>query len=128
MIEHYLDCRHEFGGRGPTAFDCWGQVRDVRANVFGWEWLPSYGAIADGDKRAFTDACVKERVAFQEVAATPGAIATVWRHRLCVHVGIVVLVDGILAVLETNPGSGPRWLSVADFERQYLKVIYYHDR
>lgn len=128
MIEHYLACRHEFGGRGPAAFDCWGQVRDVRANVFGWEWLPSFGAIEDGDKRGLTKAVLTERVKFREVAPVPGAIATVWRGLLCIHVAVVVEIDNRLAVLETNPGSGPRWLSVPDFERQYMKVIYYHDR
>lgn len=128
MIEHYLSCRHEFGGRGPTAFDCWGLVRDVRANVFGWEWLPSYGAVEDGDKRQLTKACLAERVRFQEVSPVPGAIATAWRGKLCVHVGVVINADGRLGVLETNPSTGPRWLSVADFERQYMKVIYYHDR
>lgn len=128
MIQHYLACRHEFGGRGPAAFDCWGLVRDVRANVFGWEWLPSYGAVGDGDKRALTQACLAERIRFQEVPAVAGAIATAWRGRLCVHVGVVVAADGRLGVLETNPGTGPRWLTVPDFERHYMKVIYYHDR
>lgn len=128
MIEQYLSCRHEFGGRGPAAFDCWGQVRDVRANVFGWEWLPSFGAIEDGDKRGLTKAVLAERAHFREVLSVPGAIATVWRGRLCIHVAIVVEADNRLGVLETNPSTGPRWQSVADFERHYNKVIYYHDR
>jgi ABC-type bacteriocin/lantibiotic exporter with double-glycine peptidase domain len=100
----------------------------VRANVFGWEWLPSFGAIEDGDKRGLTKAVLSERVKFREVAPVPGAIATVWRGRLCTHVAVVVEIDNRLGVLETNPSTGPRWLSVADFERNYMKVIYYHDR
>lgn len=127
MIERYLSCRHEFGGRGPDAFDCWGQVRDVRHNVFGLPLLPSYGSIADGDKRGLTKAALRESRNFQIVDPCPAAIATVWRGRLCTHVAVVVEVDGRLAVLETNPQTGPRWLPLRDFERNYLRVVYYHD-
>lgn len=127
MIERYLRCRHEFGGRGPDVFDCWGQVRDVRANVFGLPWLPSYGAIADNDKRALTKATLRESRNFRVVDPCPAAIATVWRGRLCIHVAVVVEADGRLGVLETNQRTGPRWLPIRDFERQYLRVVYYHD-
>lgn len=43
-------------------------------------------------------------------------------------VGVVVDIDGRLAVLETNPNSGPRWLYLRQFEATYLKVIYYRDQ
>ncbi|WP_252108852.1 MULTISPECIES: C40 family peptidase [unclassified Halomonas] len=127
MIDHYLACRHEFGGRGPTAFDCWGLVRDVRARVFGWAWLPSYGAIRENDKRGLTSACWAERERFIAGPAAPGAIATCWRGLLCVHVGVAVELDGRLGVLDTNPETGPRWQSIRAFEQQHMQVIYYHD-
>lgn len=127
MIDDYLACRHAFGGRGPTAFDCWGLVRDVRARVFGWAWLPSYGAIGENDTRGLTAACLAERERFRSGPPLPGSIATCWRGRLCVHVGVVVVLDGRPGVLDTNPGNGPRWQSISEFERHYLEVIYYHD-
>ena len=57
-----------------------------------------------------------------------GAIAAVLRGDLCIHVGVVGDIDGRLAVLETNPNSGPRWLYLRQFEATYLKVIYYRDQ
>ncbi len=127
MIDKYLRCRHVFGGRGPDEYDCWGQVRDVRANVFGLPWLPSYGAVGDGDKEALTEACLRESRNFNIVEPCPAAIATVWKSRLCVHVGVCVEIDGKLGVLDTNPGIGPQWKTIREFERKYLKVVYYHD-
>lgn len=59
---------------------------------------------------------------------TEGAIAAVMRGKSCEHVGVVTRLEGRLVVLEINPKTGVRWMSPADFERHYLKVVYHRDR
>lgn len=125
MLNAYLASTYRDGGRGPEVYDCWGLTRTARHELFGLPLLPSYGAIAADDKRALTEACVREAEHFNEGPPLEGAIATVWKRGLCVHVGLVAALDGRLGVLETGRRIGPRWLPVADFERHYLKVIYY---
>jgi hypothetical protein len=128
MIERYLATVYEDGGTGPYAYNCWTLVRAVRHEVFGYPLLPIYGAISPDDKHALTDACNAEAQAFHEGPPSPGAIATVWRGQICIHVGICIELDGRLGVLETGRKCGPRWLCLGDFERRYLKVIYHNDR
>lgn len=59
---------------------------------------------------------------------SPGAIAAAFRGQACVHVGLVVDVDGRQRVLETNPGSGVSLTPLRTFTDQYSKVIFYRDR
>lgn len=127
MISKYLKTEYERGGRGPEKYDCWGLVRAVHHELFNRPLLPSYGAICPTNKAGLTKACadVKESGRFIEVASQPGAIATAWRASLCVHVGICVLVDGRLWVLETDEPDGPVLSSQSAFESRYSKVIYY---
>lgn len=104
--------------------NCWGLVRLASKELFGRK-LPKTEC-NPYDKRAMTRT-------FDELVAQPmklvqpkaGAIAIVWRGRLCVHVGIVVTVDDRLAVLDIDEGTPPRVSWVADFERRYLRVEYY---
>lgn len=127
MIEPYLRSTYQDGGRGPSAFDCYGLVRAVRHELFNLPLLPVYGAISPDDKLSMTRICKSESQALKACKPTPAAIATAWRGKVCLHVGVCVEIDGRLGVLETGRRSGPCWLSLADFERRYLKVIYYHD-
>jgi hypothetical protein len=55
----------------------------------------------------------------------PGAIATAWRGRICIHVGLAVSVDGKLMVLETGPKNGPQILSLRKYASNYTRVIFY---
>lgn len=128
MIERYLSTAYADGGRGPRVYDCWGLVRAVRHELFGLPLLPSYGAISPDDKRALTEACNAEAVNFAEGPPVPGAIVTAWRGRLCVHVGVCVVLDGRPGVLDTGRATGPRWQPVNVFRRQFLKVVFHHDR
>lgn len=121
----YLAARYEFAGRGPDAYDCWGLVRAVRHEVFGLPLLPHWGAVGEDDKRSLTRACLDEARHFTPGPPVPTSIATVWRGQLCIHVAIVVEINGRLAVLETGKRIGTRWLYLDDFEAQYLKVVYY---
>lgn len=125
MLDTYLTSTYQDGGRGPRVFDCYGLVRAVRHDLFGLPLLPSHGAISPDDKAQMTATCEAERQRLTQGNPAPAAIATCWRGQLCVHVGVCVELNGRLGVLETGRKCGPRWLSLADFERRYLKVIYY---
>ena len=83
------------------------------------------GAISPDDKAQMTATCATESQRFRQSDPQPAAIATCWRGQMCVHVGVCVELNGRLGVLETGRKCGPRWLSLRDFERRYLKVIYY---
>ena len=125
MLESYLTSTYRDGGRGPRVFDCYGLVRAARHELFRLPLLPSYGAISPDDKAQMTATCATESQRFRQSNPQPAAIATCWRGQLCVHVGVCVELNGRLGVLETGRKCGPRWLSLRDFERRYLKVIYY---
>ncbi len=126
-LDDLLATRYVKYGRGPDEYDCWGLVRIARAELFARGWLPSYAQIDPQDKPSLTKAAaqVRELGGFVEVDIRSGAIATAWRARLCVHVGIVVEADGRLWVLETDQGTGPGLARPNNFERRYSQVIYY---
>ena len=126
-LNDLLKTRYVRGGRGPVDVDCWGLARMARVGLFGRDLLPAFPDTAPADKRGLTEAClsVKEEGGFQEVAALPGAIATAWTGRLCVHVGIVVEADGRIWILETDESTGPVLTRPAVFERRFARVIYY---
>lgn len=128
MIDHYLSTTYQRYGRGPDVFDCWGLVRDARVTIFGKPLLASYGEIGGDDARGMTEA-VNATIASDlvPVKKSIGVMAMGWRGRLCVHVGIVVEVDGRLWVLETDVSTGPVLSRISDFESRYLKVTYHDD-
>lgn len=126
MINDWLRIPYRDHGRDWTGCDCWGLVRMVRFALRG-DFLPSYGGIDPQDKPALTAAAgeVMSLDGFRECEPRLGAIATVWRGALCLHVGIVVDVEGRLAVLETGRRIGVRWLRLGDFARSYQEVRFY---
>lgn len=123
----YKDCGRGELVRGKPAYDCWALVRDARHKLYGLPLLPSFGGIHAMDKERLTEMHDLQREAMEECEPCPGAIAAVYRGRLCLHVAVVVEIEGDLAVLETKPG-GPRWLRIPAFEREYNRVRYYRDR
>lgn len=129
MIDKYLKTRYVKGARGPDDIDCYGLTRLARHELFGQPLLPLYAGVTMDDKLSITKACgdISASHGFAPVKAVPGAIATGWRVRLCVHVGIVVETDGRLWVLETDVAAGPRLTPPSKFESRYTKVIYYDD-
>lgn len=129
-IDDFLRTRYVPFGRVAPELDCWGLVRLARVSLFGKPLLPSYSETDPLDKAGLTTAAgeVREQGGFAEVAPRPGAIATAWRARLCVHVGIVVEADGRLWVLETDSGTGPTLTRVNVFETRYTRVIFYDDQ
>jgi hypothetical protein len=128
-VNQYLRTKYRKGGRGPVDLDCWGLVRLARVDLFNKPLLPSYDGISPDDKPALTTACLVTRDdgKFREVDPTPGAIATGWQARLCVHVGLVVEADGRLWILETMQSTGPALTPIRKFARRYTRVLYYND-
>lgn len=126
MINDWLRIPYRDHGRDWAGCDCWGLVRMVRFALRG-DFLPSYGGIDPQDKPALTAAAgeVMSLDGFRECEPRLGAIAAVWRGALCLHVGIVVEVEGRLAVLETGRRIGARWLRLADFGQVYRDVRFY---
>lgn len=126
-IDDFLATNYVKFGRNLPDLDCWGLVRLARVELFGRDLLPSYVEIDPQDKRELTAATLNVQAVgeFKEVSTSAGAIATAWRGRLCVHVGIVVECDGRLWVLETDETTGPALTRPQLFESRYTQVIYY---
>lgn len=125
LIHAWLACPYHPHGRGVTGVDCWGLVRQLR-HVLRGDWLPEYAEIAPGDSRAMTrTAGHMILTGWAECAPHGGALATVWRGGWCRHVGIVIEIDGRIAVMDTTQKTGPRWVYQADFEAQHGTVRYY---
>lgn len=123
----WLSIPYKDYGRDLDGLDCWGLVRLVRHELRG-DLFPEYGAISPDDKLNLTNAAQKVSQSFKlEPIEHPkiGSIATCWRGQFCLHVGIVLDIDGRLCVLETGRRFGTRWLTLADFKRIYGKVIFY---
>jgi hypothetical protein len=67
------------------------------------------------------------RKEMEECAPEPGAIAAVLRGNALTHVGTVIMSEGRLKVIDTNPG-GACLRTTGDFEAAHPKVVYYRDR
>jgi len=124
---HYLLAPYALGGRGPVAYDCWGQVREVRHLLCGKPLLPLYPSVNSRLPRAITKGWREVTAPMRKCGPEHGAIASVFRGQLCIHVAVVLAVPEGLRVLETNEGTGARIMRVDEFERLYLRVEYHND-
>lgn len=129
MIAKYLKTTYRKGARGPKEYDCWGLVRAVRYEFFHRALLPELSDLPADDARAKTRAhdLVHSSVNVREVPMQPGAAAEAWIGGLCVHVGVVVDVDGMLFILETDTPFGPTLTKPSVFSSRYTKVKFYDD-
>lgn len=133
MLEQYLFARYVDGGRGEVVggvpeFDCFGVSDAIRQEVLGLPPLPKAGVVSRHRLRESAKSYRVYADLMPEGPAIPGALAAVMSGELCTHVGVVLELDGMLAVAEINPKSGFRWLRIADFERTYYRVKYHADR
>lgn len=131
ILRRYLKTRYVRSARGPVEYDCWGLVRDARAELFGRSVLPVLTDAQPGAMRAITRAVdsVSGLHGFTpKCDAMPGDIATAWMGGLCVHVGLVVSVDGQPRILETDAPTGPCLTALHRFAARYTKVLYYDDQ
>jgi hypothetical protein len=90
--------------------------------------MPAFGALRHSDPKGMT-AAQRDTVATMRICKpADGVLACVFRGVLMVHVAVIIELDGALAALEINPKQGARWSRIPDFERQYLRVVYYDGR
>nr|WP_314877332.1 hypothetical protein [uncultured Pseudomonas sp.] len=78
--------------------------------------------------KEFTRAYRAEAEHMEVCQAEQGSIAAVMRGYICVHVALVVDLDGRLKVLEINPKRGARCIPLHQWERDHNTVVYYRDR
>ena len=120
---------HPLAASLPPLFNCWSLVVDMRVNLFGLPLLPLHGGIHADDKRELSKAArstIDSHLVESKIQI--GAIASAYRASLCVHVGIVIEIDGKLHIAEIGSKTGFRIQSVERFEASYTKVRYYIDK
>lgn len=126
-IEKYLTVPYVDGGRSMAGGDCWFFAMSVRQEL-GCQPLPALETVTRHTPHAMGHNYTSVSALLEPCDPEVGAIAAVFKGRAFVHVGVVVEIDGRLAVLETNQGSGPRWMRLPQFLDFYFKVIFYCDR
>lgn len=126
-LQHYLEAPYAVGARGPVAYDCWGQVREVRHLLCGKPLLPLYPAATCRSPREITRCWREGTAVMRRCGPEHGAIASVFRGQLCTHVAVVLVVPEGLRVLETNEDTGARIMRVDEFESSYFRVEYHND-
>lgn len=127
MIDQILSSRYVKHGREYPNLDCYGLVRLVWRDVLGKAELPSYSHVDPDDKGLLTESAmaVKQGLGFTQADVHHGVIALAWRGRKCVHIGVVLSIDGRMWVLETDESTGPVLTDVKVFESRYSLVQYY---
>lgn len=127
-VNDYIGAPYIDGARGEGgAYDCWALAREVRHKIYGKRLLASWGHIRNTMPRAFTEAYHEQAKELEECAPEVGALAMVFTGRLMLHVGVVVELEGRLAVLDISAKTGCRWQRVPEFEAPFAKVVYYRD-
>ena len=124
------------GARGPTEFDCWGWVRAVRHDVYGKQLMPEFPGVTNRDLTAMHDdyESVLNSNDYDILDSvdkvTPGTVVAVLRGGRCVHIGIIVEVDGVLYYADIGP-SGCRRMTIPDmlehYRGNYHRLVYADD-
>ena len=122
-IEKYRSVTWQMGGRVWPVLDCYGVVHEVRRDLGLPDWPAFEGVIREGD--TMVKAFAEFSTSVQRTAAKEGAVAACYSSGVVDHLGIVVCIDGVLKVLESNPGRNVTALELSRFERLYTKVEYY---
>ncbi|AIR90234.1 hypothetical protein [Pseudomonas cremoricolorata] len=133
MYDKYFTATYQDGARGEVVggrylLDCWGLVLAIREEVLGLPALPAFGPIDRRDLRSSAKAYAQYAELMPEGPPVPGAIAAVLHGGLCIHVGVVVPIDGELRVFEIDAVAGVDNMRLIDFERSYPRVKYHRDR
>lgn len=125
-INKYLSIPYRDGSRSGPDLDCWGLALLVRRDM-GLPELPEVGGFSRLTPLGMKDGYREVTSGLTESEPVEGALAAVFKGRAFVHVGVVISVDGRMAVIETNPASGVRWQWLARFKAENYKVIFYSD-
>ncbi len=118
-----------YNGMDYPNFNCWGFVRYARNKLLNLPILDSLPNVSAFDKKSATKACLAMLGnTLKEVkTAEVGAIVSLWKNKLLIHVGLIVLVDNKLSVLELKENAGVSCVSLKDWLKGKIKVIYYND-
>lgn len=127
LIDNYLRVPYLDQGRTLEGLDCWGLVLGIRRDL-GFSDLPEIGAVTRHTVQEMQHQFKEVSYTLEKGDPVPGALAAVFRARVFVHVGLVVEIEGRLAVIETNPKTGVRWMFLERFLDVYYKVAFYSDR
>jgi hypothetical protein len=123
MMRYIEQVRWVRDGMSWPNLNCWGLVRHASKEFFGRE-LPGIDCDVM-DKRATTYAFNDISQSMQQCEPKIGAIAVVWHCKLCLHVGLVIDMDGELGVMDIDEGRSV-WVTPIDrFEARYLRVTYH---
>lgn len=128
-VEKYLFVPYLNGGRTMAGLDCWGLTLLVRKEL-GAPALDGASGLDRGTpvgmQRLYSHLISGPLCEVEDLKA--GDIAAVFRAGILVHVAVALEIDGRIALLETNPSSGVRWMFLDRFLQTYYKVAFYRDR
>ena len=127
LIDKYLPVPYLKEGRTLAGLDCWGLVLAIRAEL-GLPGLPEIGAVSRDTVQAMQHAFADITYLLDRGEPRVGSMAAVFRGKVFIHVGLVLEIEGRLAVIETNPLGGVRWSFLPRFLDLYYKVVFYCDR
>lgn len=115
----YSFCRYAPLGRGPTEFDCWGLVLDVRRRLgLPLPLDPMQAARRPGEMRAIVGRHLSAGD-WRPAEPAAGAIAMFPSLARCLHAG--VWISG--GVLDFSQMAGLRWRSAATVESLKMELI-----
>lgn len=126
-VNAYLMTPYEDGARSGPSLDCWGLALAVRRDM-GLPELPEVGVFTRLTPIGMQVGHAEVTSIMEVGEPRPGALAAVFKGKAFAHVGVVILIDGRMAVLETNPGSGARWMRLERFKSAYYRVVFYRDK
>ena len=129
MVDHsglniYLEVPYVDGGRTMDGLDCWGLVRLILHEHYKQPLLESFGTIFSADKEDMFNAYQKMLPKFVECAPRDGCIAACFKREILLHVGVVVVENG-LNIYHTKPKVGASKTNIAAFERGFFRVKYH---
>ncbi|WP_024559574.1 nitrite transporter [Franconibacter pulveris 601] len=122
-IDKYRSVIWQMGGRVYPVLDCYGVVHEVRKDLGLPGWPVFEGVIREGDTMARLCADFSRTV--RRTEAKEGAVAACYSGGVIDHLGVVISLDSMLQVMESNPHRNVTVLPLARFERLYSKVEYY---
>lgn len=122
-LDKYKAVRWEMGGRIYPVLDCYGIVHEVRRDLGLPVWGMFEGVVNEGDLMGRK--CEEERENLEQCEPCPGAVAACYRAGMINHLGVVISIDGLFHVMESNPFKNVTILPLQRFKRRYPRVEFY---
>lgn len=122
-IDKYLSVTWRMGGRVYPVLDCYGVVHEVRRDLGLPEWPAFEGIIKE--EGSLDSAAKNFQRNVKRCEPQHGAVAACYEGGMIAHLAIIVVFNGILHAIESNPKSNVTILPLPRFERRFVKVEYY---